>query len=1153
MNSDVKDGFTNDLIRASAGTGKTYRLSNRYLQLLASGVSCESILATTFTRKGAGEILDRIIQRLANAALDSTAAAELERAIGMAIDSSRAQQMLGDLMTNLHRLQIGTLDGFFSRIAKSFSYELELPTDWSIVQEQQMDLLRDQAIQEVLREDSVLQLVRLMNKGEAQRRVAELIRLTVRRLYGIYLDSEPDAWDQIPACDTYLSESVLDEIVLELQSLETCEFPDKRQAKKMLDESQLVAKRDWDALIQSTMFASVVAGDPRYYKPLSEELISIYERLLSHCRAYVVTRLIRQNRSTYQLLEKYAQRFERLKTVEGQLRFDDITQRLVGCLADRQTHDLAFRLDQHIEHLLLDEFQDTSPAQWSVIRPFAERATQQIADRSFFYVGDMKQAIFGWRGGVAEIFDVVTDELDNIHEPEPLKKSWRSSPVIINMVNRVFGGLDQISFKKSFVENGVLAWQQRFEAHETAKQDLPGYVRVEFAPEATDAEGRTEKGRKRNEQVIQRTVELVSEISQQHADDDDFSIGVLVRKNETVGEVIFGLQQAGISASEEGGNPLTDSAAVELVLSALQLVDHPSDSLARFHLSHSPLASWFELLPELPDNQELNIQAAQISCSAVRGQLLTDGYGPTIEAMAADLASRCTEREMNRLQQLVQQAFNYDQQVRGERSRLRADRFVSYIRNEFRAHDRSSAKIRVMTIHQSKGLEFDIVVLPQKSGQGWLSHHSDVVVDRKSPTDPVSIACRWVGEKERGFIPESVSEIFDRDREREVRESLSVLYVALTRAAHSTYVILSRGAKSTDVSDSGILLSRLADGISRDSEESLIFEDGKASWYQAPRKEEEPVADPSGESFYIGSDERMPSVSLKPGIHSGRGLPKTNPSSLEGGNHVRLRDVFSIFDKRDALNYGELIHRCFQNVSWLENHAIDLQLLAKQLDGASFCKSKLEKGVKDFEKMIGTDAVSQLVTYSRYRQEVLPAMVPNASELSDSLRLEVQNERSFAVLLSGKMMQGVIDRLVLIYNEEGLIAADLIDFKSEIVSSENIQEKVEYYRPQLTAYRLAVSLFTGLSLERISARLLFVSCNVSVDIETDEEEDDLLRSKIAESANLMDSMKSIQAESSAKSLDVNFVSGSPKNPKADQSRDGHDPISEDGQLRFWDD
>ena len=107
MSLDVKEDFTNDLIRASAGTGKTYRLSNRYLQLLASGVNCESILATTFTRKGAGEILDRIIQRLANAALDSTAAAELERAIGMAIDSSRAQQMLSDLMANLHRLQIG--------------------------------------------------------------------------------------------------------------------------------------------------------------------------------------------------------------------------------------------------------------------------------------------------------------------------------------------------------------------------------------------------------------------------------------------------------------------------------------------------------------------------------------------------------------------------------------------------------------------------------------------------------------------------------------------------------------------------------------------------------------------------------------------------------------------------------------------------------------------------------------------------------------------------------------------------------------------------------------------------------------------------------------------------------------------------------------
>ena len=166
--------FSNDLIRASAGTGKTFALSNRYLQLLASGVSCESILATTFTRKGAGEILDRIIQRLSSAAMDSDKATELSEQIEYALDSSRAQKILADLVGNLHRLQIGTLDSFFHRIAQSFTFELNLPESWSIVQEQQINLLRDTAIQDILRNQSVLQLVRLMNKGEAQRRVAEL-------------------------------------------------------------------------------------------------------------------------------------------------------------------------------------------------------------------------------------------------------------------------------------------------------------------------------------------------------------------------------------------------------------------------------------------------------------------------------------------------------------------------------------------------------------------------------------------------------------------------------------------------------------------------------------------------------------------------------------------------------------------------------------------------------------------------------------------------------------------------------------------------------------------------------------------------------------------------------------------------------------------
>ena len=92
MSTSMNDMFDNRVIRASAGAGKTFALSNRFLKLLASGVPCETILATTFTRMGAGEILDRIVQRLSKAALDADAANELAQQLEWpALDQARAQ------------------------------------------------------------------------------------------------------------------------------------------------------------------------------------------------------------------------------------------------------------------------------------------------------------------------------------------------------------------------------------------------------------------------------------------------------------------------------------------------------------------------------------------------------------------------------------------------------------------------------------------------------------------------------------------------------------------------------------------------------------------------------------------------------------------------------------------------------------------------------------------------------------------------------------------------------------------------------------------------------------------------------------------------------------------------------------------------------
>jgi ATP-dependent exoDNAse (exonuclease V) beta subunit len=205
--SEFDGEFTNEVIRASAGTGKTFELSNRYLRLLASGVDCSSILATTFTRKGAGEILDRIMQRLSAAALDESAAAELSDQLRWKLTSNRAADILHKLLQSLHRLEVGTLDGFFNRFAKAFSLELGLPATWEIVENQVIQGLQDRAIERILHEDHVVDLFHLMSHGEAKRRIATELRDIVKNLYEIFTEATAEAWEQIPRAKGRLDEA----------------------------------------------------------------------------------------------------------------------------------------------------------------------------------------------------------------------------------------------------------------------------------------------------------------------------------------------------------------------------------------------------------------------------------------------------------------------------------------------------------------------------------------------------------------------------------------------------------------------------------------------------------------------------------------------------------------------------------------------------------------------------------------------------------------------------------------------------------------------------------------------------------------------------------------------------------------------------------
>ena len=124
------------VIRASAGSGKTFQLTNRLLANLLDGIPPDEIWAATFTRKAAGEILARTVERLVNAATDEGTARKLSEELERPnLTKSDFVACLRKLLANLHRLRIGTLDSLFQRIAGAFPFELDLIPGWSILEE----------------------------------------------------------------------------------------------------------------------------------------------------------------------------------------------------------------------------------------------------------------------------------------------------------------------------------------------------------------------------------------------------------------------------------------------------------------------------------------------------------------------------------------------------------------------------------------------------------------------------------------------------------------------------------------------------------------------------------------------------------------------------------------------------------------------------------------------------------------------------------------------------------------------------------------------------------------------------------------------------------------------------------------------------------
>ncbi len=190
--------FSPLVIRASAGTGKTYQLAVRMMRLLFSNQPLDHVLATTFTRKAAGEILHRVLSRVAESITDENSLKELREILDpLPVTKKHCEYQLARLCSQLHRFRVCTLDSFYKQLASSFSLELEFPPGWSLVDPFVESQLSDQAIArlfETYGRTELRTLVGMLFKGDSGRSVQGQIRSVVKDGYKLYRSTDAEAW-----------------------------------------------------------------------------------------------------------------------------------------------------------------------------------------------------------------------------------------------------------------------------------------------------------------------------------------------------------------------------------------------------------------------------------------------------------------------------------------------------------------------------------------------------------------------------------------------------------------------------------------------------------------------------------------------------------------------------------------------------------------------------------------------------------------------------------------------------------------------------------------------------------------------------------------------------------------------------------------------
>ena len=970
----MTNSYALTIYKASAGSGKTFTLSVEYIKLLIKDPqSYRSTLAVTFTNKATEEMKLRILSQLygiwkllpdSKSYIDKI---KEDLDVTEEYMSERAGIALHNIVHNYSYFRIETIDSFFQSVLRNLARELDLTANLRIeLNDYQIERNAVDELINSLDENSelltwIMEYIRENMDDDKDWNVIGNIKRFGENIFREYYKTNSKKLNERLLEEGFFKQytsklrQMRNEAEVEMQN-EAAQFFDALnhngieiddlnngkngpagyfiKIKKGIYNNTIVTKRLQKVLDEGSESSWVKQKSSKETQDIVRELAnSTLTPLVHHAEdvrqknwyIYGSAVLTLRHLNQLRLLNSIENKVRMMNVEQNRFLLSDTHTLLHSLIRDTDSPFIFEKIGNYLENIMIDEFQDTSTVQWQNFKVLLEECMSHGEQQGNLIVGDVKQSIYRWRSGDWRMLNNIEREfpyLNSMLNVCSLDTNYRSSRRVITFNNAFFKRASELEYadQKSSTPD-TSSPEQLKKAYSDVAQKVPsfrdnhGYVSINLLPNEDY-----------RQQALQKTAEAVSLLLDSGANYSD--IAILVRSNDIIQLIaeFFANELPDVKIVSDEAFRLDSSVSVNIIVNAMLWLTHPDNILAKAYIAKAYQTYVLE-----KSEQETNKLLAT-----------AEGIDSALPCALIDKRDDLLTMPIFELAEQIYTLFNIGN-IKGEDAYLYAfyDALTDFIANNTADidsfveewNDSIAAKtiqasaidgIRIITIHQSKGLEFEHVVIPfcdwtlEKGNTIWCT--PQVEPYNELPLIPVDFSASQM----KGTIYE-----FDYNEEhlQNCVDNLNLLYVAFTRAASSLFVIAQRGTPSsrsyiveqaiTDIKLEGSSL----DGDPSDKKAELLFSYGELEIVETKaKKKSDNIFTPEVENMNVDMATFSNKVEFK--------------QSNKSRDFVADDDENTDDDDRKQLSYiktGKILHYLFSTINTTDD--IDTSLAQLEMDG----------------------------------------------------------------------------------------------------------------------------------------------------------------------------------------------------------------------------